>query len=214
LGSKHTANCHECYYFQINMNPKIIFQRASPNYEMQLVKYGKDYVMPEDTVYTEKMDALKANWSEWGQKVFEQLREITNLEWMEADIRCYVVSGTKSSFSHPLTLKLYDTDEQMFDTFVHELIHRLLNAPIHPDYMRERRKKFMEPYENESKTTRNHILLHAIHAQLVLNLFGQERLDRIIALVKSPDYIRAWDIVKENGRGNILKEVFEYQVTK
>lgn len=192
------------------MYPKILIERAGPQYESQLIKYGKDYVMPEDFVYEVKISTLRISWEEWGTKIFEQLHEITKLEWMEADIRCYIVSGTKSSFSHPLTLKLYDSDEQMFDIFVHELIHRLLHAPIHPEDMRKKRKKFMEPYKQESMTTKNHILLHAIHGQLVLNLFGQERLDRIIGLVKSPDYIRAWDIVKENGREKILQEVFNY----
>jgi hypothetical protein len=192
------------------MNPTIIFNRASPNYEAQLIKYGKDYVMPADEVYAAKIDALKAAWSEWGPKVFEQLRIITTMEWVESDIRCYIVSGTKSSFSHPLTIKLYDTDEQMFDTFVHELIHRLLNNPNAPQHLKDARKKFMEPYEQETKTVKSHIILHAIHAELIVNLFGQERLDRVLALVWSKDYIRAWDIVKERGREQILKEVFNY----
>lgn len=180
-------------------------------YEAALVKYGADYAMPSDEVYTQKIDALKANWSEWGPKILDELYAITKLDWMDQDIRCYVVSGTKSSFSHPLTLKLYDTDEQMFDTFVHELMHRLLNNPKAVD---DARKKFMAGYEAETKTVKNHILLHAIHAQLLLNLFGQERLDRVIALVHSKDYIRAWDIVKERGREEILKEVFDYKVNQ
>lgn len=192
------------------MKPKIIFNRASPNYEAQLVKVP-GYVMPDDSVYEQKIEALKAAWSEWGPKVLAELERITKLEWWDEDIRCYVVSGTKSSFSHPLTLKLYDTDEQMFDTFVHELIHRLLNSPFHPEEAKARRKKFMEPYQHETTVVKNHIGLHAIHAELLVNLFGQERLDRVISLVHSRDYIRAWDIVKERGREEILREVFNYE---
>lgn len=193
------------------MTPKVIFNRAAPMYEAALVKYGKDYKMPDDSVYEAKIDALKKAWSEWGPRVLEQLALITKMPWEEADIRCYIVSGTKASFSHPLTLKLYDTDEQMFDTFVHELIHRLLNTKSGPATIRDARKKFMEPYEDETKVVKNHIILHALHAELIVNLWGQNRLDRVLALVHSRDYIRAWDIVKELGRKEILKEVFDYQ---
>ncbi|MBP7770416.1 MAG: hypothetical protein KA066_00715 [Candidatus Pacebacteria bacterium] len=193
------------------MKPTIIFNRASPQYEAQLIKYGADYVMPSDEMYEKKIDALKASWSEWGPKVLDELHAITRLEWLDKDIRCYIVSGTKSSFSHPLTLKLYKDPEHMFDTFVHELIHRLLNNPLHPEEHKAARKKFMEPHQGESMVVKNHIILHALHAQVVLNLYGQERLDRVIAIVKSADYLRAWDIVHERGREQILKEVFNYQ---
>lgn len=166
--------------------------------------------MPDDLVYEAKITALKKNWSDWGPKVLDQLNTITKLEWMDQDIRCYIVSGTKSSFSHPLTLKLYDTDEQMFDTFVHELIHRLLNSPFHPEPVRAAREALLARYAQESKTVKNHILLHAIHAELIVNLWGQDRLDRVLGLVWSKDYLRAWEIVKERGRKEVLKEFFNY----
>ncbi len=193
------------------MNPKIIFQRAAPMYEQALRKIP-EYVMPEDGVYEQKIEALNISWSELGPNMFEELKTITRLEWMDADIRCYVVSGTKASFSHPLTLKLYDTDEQIFDTFVHELMHRLLNNTNHPQWYKDARKKFMENYTEESVVTKNHIFLHAIHAELVLHVFDQGRLDRMLALVHSGDYLRAWEIVHEYGREQLLKDVFDYNL--
>ena len=51
------------------MKPTIIFNRASPNYEAQLIKYGADYSMPADDVYAAKIEALKKNWSEWGPRM-------------------------------------------------------------------------------------------------------------------------------------------------
>ncbi len=197
----------------MNKTPRIIFERAAPMYEANLRKIP-DHVVPDDSVYEEKIRTLEGEWSKWQPRVFKTLAEITGLDWQESDIRCYVVSGTKASFSHPLTLKLYDSPEVMFDTFVHELIHRLLKNPNAPESVREARKKFMEPYETEPTATKYHIILHALHAQLALVLFGEERMQRIIEAPKNPDYIRAWDIVRERGRESILEAVFGYKISK
>ena len=170
--------------------------------------------MPRDSVYEAKITQLQSEWDESSSKIFEKLREITKLEWRDKDIRCYVVSGTQASFSHPLTLKLYDEPFKMFDTFVHELMHRLLHNPKHPASFREARKRLLAQYEDEPIVTKNHIILHALHAQLALELFGEERMEIIIGSARSLDYIRAWQIVEKHGREKILEEMFGYKVLK
>jgi hypothetical protein len=192
------------------MNPKIIIERASPVYEKNLIKV-KDYVMPSDEVYEEKIRQVQEDWDTWGEKIFNKLRQITKLEWRDKDIRCYVVSGAFASFSHPLTLKIYDDREKMFKVLVHELIHRLLHSPEHPEKTKEARRKLIEPYKDESVTTKNHIVLHALHAQVILELEGEEAMQKVINAAFTPDYIRSWNIVKEIGREKILEQMFEYK---
>ena len=188
------------------MNPRIIFQRA-PTYEQQLKKI-KDYVMPDNSIYEKHIADLKAEWEKWGPKIFDELARITKLDWEEKDIRCYVVSGTFSSFSHPLTLKIYDTTEKMLNVFTHELIHRLLNSPTHPERVKQARKELIEKYKDEQITTKNHIVLYAIHSKLMLTLFGAEKMEKEMASIKKPEFIRAWQIVNEYGQEKILNDIF------
>jgi len=190
------------------VNPKIIFQRASPIYEKNLLKI-EGFVMPTEAVFKRKIRALESRWSKWGALITAELNKVAGLTWPEQDIRCYITAGTRMSFSHPLTLKLHSSMDDTFDTFTHELIHRLLNNPYHPKRFKKARADLMEEYKNESLTTRHHILLHAIHSHILMKFFGLKRLQRATAFVKNPDYIRSWEIVNGLGYQNILKQVFK-----
>jgi len=54
----------------------------------------------------------------------KELSKITNLNWSEKQIICYVV-GKAIPFSDPLTLPVYKKIDYAVDMLTHELIHRL-----------------------------------------------------------------------------------------
>ena len=190
-----------------NNKLKVIIRRARPLYESMLIK-PEGFIMPSDAVFNAKIRALEKRWDTWGSKIVAELKKTTGLTFMEQDIRCYVTAGLPASFSHPLTLRIYPTMDRTFDVLVHELIHRLFDNPKHPKRYQNARKKFLEEYSNESSVTRNHIILMAVHAHILLKFFGQKRL-KIASSGKHPDYARGWQIVNELGYQNILKQVFD-----
>ncbi len=188
------------------MIPRIIIQRAGKTYEKALVKV-QDFEMLNEDIIEAKIGELKELWEKWGNEIITELNQVTKLEWMDASIRCYVTHGIPVSFSHPLTLKVNEIDV-MFDVLVHELIHRLLNNPDHPEKFKQAKHKFIKEYENESRTTKVHILLHTLHSHILMKFFDQNRLKRATEFVKNPDYVRSWEIVNNLGYENIIKQVF------
>ena len=164
--------------------------------------------MPSDEIFREKIDELEKLWGKWSDVIITELNEVTKLEWMDTDIRCYVTAGIPASFSHPLTLKIYGSIDDTFDVFVHELIHRLLHNPNHPQRFKDARDALVKEYENESLRTRNHIILHAIHAHILVKFFDRSRLKRASQFLKTPDYMRSWEIVNTSGYENIIKRIF------
>ncbi|HEY4487017.1 MAG TPA: hypothetical protein VJB70_04805, partial [Candidatus Paceibacterota bacterium] len=73
------------------MNPRIIFQRAGPTYEKMLAK-EPSLKTPNDKIFVEKIDELQKLWNSWGDKIITELNEVTKLEWMDVDIRCYITA--------------------------------------------------------------------------------------------------------------------------
>ena len=68
----------------------------------------------------------------------------------------------------------------------------------------------MELYSDERVKTKNHIFLHALHQKIIEKFYGGKRLTRNIKYHdKYKDYKRAWDIVKEEDAGNIIKKFRE-----
>ena len=189
------------------MNPRIIFQRAGPTYEKMLAKEPSLKTL-NDKIFVEKIDELQKLWNSWGDKIITELNEVTKLEWMDVDIRCYITAEIATSFSHPLTLKMYDSIDDTFDVFIHELIHRLLNNQNHPRKFKEAKRKLLKEYENESEITKYHILLHAIHAHVLMKFFDENRLKRVREFAKDSNYRRSWEIVADLGFENILQRIF------
>jgi len=67
---------------------------------------------------------------------------------------------------------------------------------------------FEKVYPDHNQRTRNHILVHAGHKHLYLNVLKEpRRLTRDIASCKdAPDYAKAWEIVEERGYQKIIDE--------
>ena len=113
--------------------------------------------------------------------------------------------GRGKSISDPLTVTLSNKGEQFIDTLTHELIHQLQiqNASL----LKKWWELINEKYSKESKVTKNHILLHALHTKLLKERYGEERLKINIAKSKdSQDYKRSWEIVNQEGYENIIQK--------
>ncbi len=167
-----------------------------------LKERGKTYPsVKKIRLYIERVRKL---WQKRERKVLEKISELSGLKWKEQNIRCYVI-GFGRPFSDPLTLRLYEHKEDFMDTLTHELIHQM-QIQNH-----ERTKKWFDyvkkEYANESKLTKSHIFLHALHTEIYLQLLNRTRLEKNIKEDKNyPDYNSSWEIVQKEGHQEIIKE--------
>ena len=192
------------------MIPKINFryswiydERFKPLWKKKHIKkWGKYPSYKEIKTYIKK---IKPIWKKQENKVLKELSELTNLEWKEKEIKCYI-TGRAFPFSDPLTMRIYKNKNFFIDCLIHELIHVLFiqnTKETNPYFAYIITKK----YKNEKFNTRIHIPVHAIHKYIFLKFFTEKRLKTEIDFCKySPEYKRSWEIVNSEGYENIIKE--------
>ncbi|MCK5416537.1 hypothetical protein KAI92_03865 [Candidatus Parcubacteria bacterium] len=151
---------------------------------------------------------IEDSWRKIEASVLLELSNSSNMSWDDGVLKCYIV-GNCIPFSDPLTLKPYDDKNIFIDKLVHELIHELFlqnsNRKKYKDIL-----SFIEnKYPKESKRTKLHIPLYALHTSIYYKLFTKKRMDDDIKFSNQfRDYKRAWDIVNKAGYKDILTEAF------
>ena len=185
------------------MIPQIVFEYSWIYDDHWRKLYPKDY--PSATKIFRYLNVIRKDWEKISKKVLIEISVSSRLKWKEKRIKCYVV-GKCDPFSEPLTIHVFMKKSLFIDVLIHELIHQIFiqNMDTIDTYFSNMNKK----YPKESITTRIHIPLHAIHKNIYLKLFNQERLNRDIAFCKRhPDYRRSWEIVENEGYENIIKNL-------
>jgi hypothetical protein len=193
------------------MMPQIVFRYSwiyDQNWrewiKIYKIKTGKYPSTNQILNYIKKIEKL---WRKDEKKILEELSKISGLTWKSEVICCYVV-GRCIPFSDPLTLPVYNKYPDYFiDVLVHELIHQLFTQNGNIERSRNAWNYINRKYRKESRTTRIHIPLHAIHSHIYLNFFGEKRLNRDVKLISFLlDYKRSWEIVQKEGYQKIIRE--------
>jgi len=170
-------------------------------------KEGK-YPSPEQV--KEFMRALEIEWRKDEQIIFDKIADISGLKWNEKDHTCYVV-GYAEPFSDPLTIPVFSSEapiDYVSDVLCHEMIHRNLIQKEHGKVVHTGLDKLRKLYPNESENVIIHILVHAIHKIVFLDIYSQERLDREKWVMSGNiDYSRSWEIVEREGAAEIIKNI-------
>lgn len=196
------------------MIPKVKFEYSWP-YDAFWKDYAKKYPnkmvgnkssYKEIRKYIKKIEKI---WEKEGKKILKEISNTTGLKWKNKKITCYIV-GDCVPFSDPLTMPIISTTKYpnwFIDTLTHELIHRLI-ARDNNFNEHELIDKVYKKYRKENINTRNHILIHAIHKEIYLKLFGKERLERNIRVMQFlQPYRRSWQIVEKEGHENIIEKI-------
>lgn len=194
------------------MIPKLVFKysyiydelfRTSPDLIKLLKKSGKKYPPPMETINF--MNELEIVWRKEGNKILEKISDISGLKWNVNEISCYIV-GSCRPMSDPLTIKKCNDITHAIDILTHELIHHLQSG-INDKKWSKWEKYLDKKYSRETKTTRDHIFLNAVHMALYLDLFGADRLMRDMWNSNvSNDYKRSWEIVENEGPDKIVRK--------
>ncbi len=168
----------------------------------------------ENTVYpsaTEILDYIRnaeKEWREEEKRTMTGISRITSLRWEEEKICCFVV-GRCRPFAFPTTLQIYEGDYQRFiDVLTHELIHRIFSSKGNKKKLKRAWSYFNKKYRGESRVTRVHVIVYAVHSYLYRELERDERISENIRRVRhKPDYKKAWDIVIRDGYEKIIEKL-------
>lgn len=182
--------------------------RGKPLIKKQLEIDNKKYPSSKEIInYKKKIESL---WKKQGNKILTEISKLTKYNWKEKEIICYIVGVTRC-FSDPLTMCLIKDKSRFINLLTHELIHRIQTK--NPEKNKKWKNSLEKKYSQESKTTKNHIIVHAAHCNIYLKRSDKKGLNKDIeSAQKYPDYKRAWEIVLEETPEAILKKF--YEVTK
>lgn len=162
----------------------------------------------DDSGVQEKSDKLEKAWNRKEKDIMTGLKKITGLSFNKNYIDVFLVNreAVKSSISDPLILRVSDNVDRNLCILVHELIHNLMwDNQQNSNWS----LKIQKLFPKENRKTAIHISVHAILEALYTDIL--ENPEMIVEDVKrsqnSPDYRRAWEIVKEEGYKNIIKKL-------
>lgn len=154
-------------------------------------------------------------WRPLENDILERISDITGLKWEENKVFCYLIKRSSlQPISDPLTIPIeFESDGDVFslssprfvDMFIHELIHNLFvqNDSAMDKYFEE----VFNLYPDEEFNTAIHLLVHAVHKKIFDEFFDPERLEEEFESCKYyPPYNRSWEIVKEKGEDEIIRE--------
>lgn len=151
------------------------------------------------------LDEREKAWKKYEKKIIPAMQRIVGRNFYQNIIDVYSVYGYGHAFSQPLVIGIRWPIESFVDCLTHELIHVLLTDNAQKD---NRNPWVRDTYhEIKDSTVLNHILVHAVHKEIYLNVLKEpERLENdILKCQKFPSYKKAWEIVERDGHEKIIE---------
>lgn len=164
---------------------------------------------PEYDEVAERIDAQQRAWKPVEQDMLDGMQDALNLSFFENRIPVYIVPVRKGAFSDPIVISSHVQGDRFVDLLTHELIHRLV---VYNNEQVDMRTILHELYPDvDNFLVRNHVLVHAVHAQIYQEVLKDtERMQQDIQHKKdigADAYVEAWDIVARDGYREILERV-------
>lgn len=176
--------------------------------EILLRKENLDLEILDKIDFQKKIREIKKEWKKYEKEILNEISNLTNLKWRDSKIKCYIVTRTVP-FSEPLTIPAYKEVDRFIDVLIHELIHQIFMQGKNYTLSKGAWKHVFDKYKNESRRTKIHIPLHAIHSHMYLKFFNKERMQRDLDAIRAFDkesYKRSWKIIQKEGYDNIIRE--------
>ncbi len=193
--------------------PHVHFQ-YSDIYDIQW-RLARESTGSEQTPYpsTDKvrrfMKRLEREWRKQERPVLASIAKTTGFLWKDRREICYVV-GSGSPFSDPLTIPMFSSQaptDYVADVLAHELIHRNLLADPFVKRWPRVLSSLEKAFPGETENTLIHVLVHAVHAEVFLEVFDEKRLAREKRIMNEfAEYRRAWKIVERVGSRELVRK--------
>lgn len=182
--------------------PKIIFRR-SWLYDSALAR-RQEFKNPDEKKLQKAFTKIQKDWKVHEALLLKEISKVTKLKWNEKEIVIYFSYGI-FPYSDPLTIN----PRSDIHVITHELIHRILSEDENWLKIKKRWGKFMSKYKKEDKACKVHIIIHAVHMEIMSKLFDDKVIKKeILSTAHNLPYARSWEIVQQDGYKNIVKELF------
>ncbi len=165
-------------------------------------------IQPEGVTYNNAETILnnikeyKISWHERAP-VLTYMQETLQLDFYQTTIDVFVVGRIKNAISSPMIISSTKTPDEFVDILTHELLHRLISDSKQKIPAKD---ILLKLFPTETMLCRNHVVVHAVLKKIYLEFL---KVPQRLAIVKehdkkSPDYLRAWEIVDEQGEDDII----------
>jgi hypothetical protein len=165
---------------------------------------------PDYREVTRKRRAYEKAWRTVEKKILKGMCDVLDLQFRQNTVDVYVV-GFARPISNPLVLSSRYSPQQAVHILTHELLHRLLTDNTSGGYPRQ---AWNAAFVDEPITVRNHVMVHAAHKHVYLNVLKEPKLIdaemRRLRKYHAKDYLRSWQIVEERGYQELIKEFKGY----
>ncbi len=174
-------------------------------YRKEIEKFKNDNNPPSWEKMMKVIEERKRIWKKHEKKILTAMQKLAGLNFYSNLIDVYTVYGWRLAFSEPLVISMRYEGEDFLDVLTHEIIHVLLT-----DNVQKKNGGFwptMEYPNIKDKSTIHHILVHAIHKEIYLNVLKRpDRLERDIKNCQDwPSYKKAWEVVEKDGHMDIIE---------
>ena len=172
-----------------------------------------DWVLPTQEEMFKRVANYRKEWSKYETKILKGIYAVLNLKFKRNIIDVYIVSGNPRQLSAPIVIKSGFSPDEFIDSLTHELIHALFqdNGKKIPMSI------FDEMFPEETESTKSHVVVHSILKYIYIDILKDEKmLERNIENSKkhsTNDYLRAWEIVEEEGYIEIIRK-FKNKIKK
>lgn len=182
--------------------------RKAVQYDPSFV--DKSYPTPQEIVA--KVQSHKKYWDIHGHLILNAFSSFTELQFKRNILDVFVVGRAYHAFSSPTVVSICKLDppefipeDVFFDVVTHELLHILLSDNTLDVSVKD---YTIKRYPGEVEKVNTHIVLHAIHKQIYLEVLkSPERFElNLRRSSKAPAYMRAWEIVNLEGYQRIIDE--------
>ncbi|MGC8537992.1 MAG: hypothetical protein ACP5MZ_03360 [Candidatus Micrarchaeia archaeon] len=152
------------------------------------------------------MKALEKEFSYFSGKVLAGISKASGLMWQKPYIDVYISKYAPSSFSVPLTIRMYKNAKVGNSILIHELVHNM----VFQNEKRIRYAKLFKDFSSEGTMTKYHIIEGAILYLLNKEIFsdglaGFFEYDNWASPKAGEAYMHAISIVLERGAERIIK---------
>ncbi len=198
------------YAYPLDVRQRMLF--VSKNFG----EYPSMDEVRDKTLYIEKL------WNELNRddRVMKSLVKIIGTKPTH-DLEMYIFGKGLTPMSSPLMMPIIikrdggiASDDEYTEVIIHELIHRFIQDGLNNAGIEKYFDMVRTVYASENPSTQNHILLYAVLEEVLIDLFGKERLKDFTNenIQYFPDYVRAVEIAREKGAKNLVEEFKSYLV--
>ncbi len=183
-----------------------LLDRAFDSLLIEIPLEKKKFVDVDRPALDQIIKEYQVEWLKFESKIIQAITEITALKFSERVIIVHIVKNYMGAFSDPLVVSAKYPPDLFVDILTHELIHRIFNYNVQELPIRKINLTMFPDEKNI--TTLNHILVHAIHKKIYLDVLNApNRLERDMGRCeKNPAYAKAWKTVQDGGYQEIIDE--------